>query len=545
MSEQIHDEILDGAMDGMVEGGELPQKGLELVFDEMGFWEKWGKVFEFLKAPSDSGEYRYAKNEVVRIASPVTALAINILLVACLFIFVKFSTEDNSEMEVDIYEPETVEELEDIMDELEPEPIDLPDVTDVIEPPDNAAITDFTDPAPAVDFSPNPAEFDAVALVKSPIIMKGVFGSRNPGMRGAYLKAGGGSGATEGAVLRALRWMKKMQKDNGSWGDKGTLRAPAAITGLCLLCYLAHGETPASKEFGETVEYAIQYLIGALKDNGNFTGTGSHHVYGNGIAAYALAESYGLTKIPTIGDAAEKACTRIVNGQQPGGGFDYDYKKGRRSDTSVISWQLQALKAAKLAGLNISGLDAALVKGVKGLKANYKNGKFGYVKSHNDGDLTSAGVLCMQLLGHAQDQTVVRGLSHMRNWTTDWDNPGLPVPRNSFYHWYYITQAKFHVGGEDWNAWNRKCSPMLVQKQIVEKGVGIEGKDIGHWNNPKISRGYEHGLCYQTAMCTLMLEVYYRYLPTFKQVGAAAQDDANAPPAADNDKEDDIAIDIL
>lgn len=37
---------------------------------------------------------------------------------------------------------------------------------------------------------------------------------------------------------------------------------PISNTALALLCYLAHGETPRSEEFGATVESALEYLIG-------------------------------------------------------------------------------------------------------------------------------------------------------------------------------------------------------------------------------------------------------------------------------------------
>jgi hypothetical protein len=33
-----------------------------------------------------------------------------------------------------------------------------------------------------------------------------------------------------------------------------------AMTGLAILTFLAHGETPSSEEFGETVTKGVQYL---------------------------------------------------------------------------------------------------------------------------------------------------------------------------------------------------------------------------------------------------------------------------------------------
>ena len=236
MSEEEYLEDV-GSPEYQLDGSTL--KGLEQKYAEMGFFEKWGAVFSGLNANRDSGEYKYAKMEIVRIASPITSVAVNVILVLLLIVFVKFQIDDRGEVEVAIYEPEVVEELEDVLEEIEPEELELPEVTDIVEPPDDVEITDFTDPSPAVDFSPMPAEFDAVAMVKSPVIVKGVFGSRNPGMRGHYLKVGGGSSATEGAVLRALRWLKKNQKEDGAWymgPNQSKDSSAAGMTGLALLC---------------------------------------------------------------------------------------------------------------------------------------------------------------------------------------------------------------------------------------------------------------------------------------------------------------------
>ena len=68
-----------------------------------------------------------------------------------------------------------------------------------------------------VPLSPKPAEVNSVAIVKSPIVMSGIIGSRNPGHRGENLKRFGGSAGGEATVMRALRWLKSKQRDDGSW----------------------------------------------------------------------------------------------------------------------------------------------------------------------------------------------------------------------------------------------------------------------------------------------------------------------------------------
>ena len=57
----------------------------------------------------------------------------------------------------------------------------------------------------------------------------------------------------------------------------------------------------------------------------------------------------------------------------------------------------------------------------------------------------------------------------------------------------------------------------LVKYQNIEKDVysyGTNTFDIRHWESPNPKSAF--AVVQTTSMCTLMLEVYYRYLPTFK-----------------------------
>ena len=357
-----------------------------------------------------------------------------------------------------------------------------------------------------------------ISGVKSPLIMKDLYGSRRSGGRGRELsKWGRNDGVTEGAVLRALRWLKKYQSSDGSWdgksgGSSGNAPAPA-MTGWGLLCFLAHGETPASEEFGPTVEKAIKYLIDDQDGGGRFKGSDGNE-YSLPIAAYGLSEAYGMTKVPMIKTAAEKAIAIVVQGQHASGGWNYKCGPEDRDDTSYMGWCAQALKAASMAELdNADGIKAGMKRAIDGFKKNASpSGGFGYTDRNPTG-LSGVGVLCMQLMGASREAETRGGLTYLDQVTFDWAKPWGARP---IYYWYYITQAKFHAGGEIWTAWNKIFSPSLVKNQIVVKGGGEGGKDIGYWETPAKNAETECGLSYNTTLCCLMLEVYYRYLPTYK-----------------------------
>ena len=88
-------------------------------------------------------------------------------------------------------------------------------------------------------------------------------------------------------------------------------------------------------------------------------------------------------------------------------------------------------------------------------------------------------------------------------------------PKADLYAWYYNTQACLMYGGAAWNKWNRMFQDEITQNQNPD----------GSWppiGNPKNPGGklqvddYDPGPIYRTTLCILMLEVYYRYIPTVR-----------------------------
>lgn len=521
--------------------GQVPKHNMMEIFNELSFKKKWQKVFNGLKQEKDSGDYKYAKFQLLRLFAPASAIIVPCIAVTLLALFASMAPPPITPVEIIIIDPDEVEKLDEIEDLEPPEP---PEMTDMdFTTPD--VTVDMAVPMPETDFSPQPAEFDSVAIVKSPLIMKGIYGSRNPGARGSALgRYGGGMGKlTEGAVLRALRWLKKHQDEDGSWttrtdgGEGGYNGAAPAMTGLALLAYLAHGETPASEEFGLTVEKAIRWIVDNQKSDGRFKGKDGND-YCHPIAAYAISEAYGLTKIPMIKEVAEKSIDAIIKGQHASGGWNYNCNAEDRDDTSYMAWCAQALKAAKMAGLENSGLKQAMRKAIQGFKKNAApGGGFGYTKP-GTGGLTGAGTLCMQLLGASREVQVRQGLAWLeKHATCDWKKPWGARP---IYYWYYVTQAKFHQGGETWDLWNKLFAIQLVKNQHVLKNAIMGPKDrmvdIGYWE-PPWDEEKKIGRVYNTTLCTLMLEVYYRYLPTFQAPEEIEMEEEIA-------SEDDIEIEI-
>ena len=482
-------------------------------------------------------EYRH-RQTLEHMVGPVVSLIVHIVLVAMAVLFlVGKDTEATTDIEVSIEELEIKELEPKVMEELQKLEQLAEDVVPSVDKPDvpqemtEVAVTeDFSDEMAQTDDAMDFSDVLDIKVNDTPLKISGLYGGRTQAGRKKSLKRYGGSSVTETAVLKALRWLKKTQNANGSWSKS----QPDAMAGLALLAYLAHGETPLSEEFGMTVQKAMEYLTNRMMSVPESATAGLTRAYVNGIVTYSLSEAYGLTKIPFLKPAMEKGLGFIVRGQQERtGGFDYNYKKGKRWDLSVVGWQIQAMKAGYVAGANVPGLMEAIEKGVMFLKkVSFKNGKFGYsTPGCGSWGMQGAGTLCLQLVGakaSAEARAGVKNISenHVVKWDDKKEHKGHSNPT---YNWYYETQAMFHGGTSTWKKWNKHFSAILTRKQ----------KPDGHWDcpgrAPKGEARVEYDKWYTTTLCCLSLQVYYRYLPTYKMPKSVAKKPTSILDALDDD----------
>ncbi len=486
------------------------------LFEEPSLRETVRRTVHGLRQPRASGEYKWARFRVKRLLCPLSAVVLPafILLLISLLAAPPQQVERESVTRIlprPVPPPRLREKYEPV-EPLRPELIVFPSVRIFGMP--KLAPTSSIEPPSQTGRVPSPIPKLGVADTRSPVAVGGIYKDRGAAASGNAAGAGSGAtAATEGAVLKSLRWLKSVQEDDGSWSlasgeDEGAHQgsgAAPAMTGLALLAYLAHGETPNSEEFGSTVKKALKWLLAAQEADGRFKGRDSHD-YSHPIAAFALCEAYGMTRNPLLASVAARAIGVIIQGQNPHGGWTYNCKPTSRNDLSYTGWCVQAIKAAKLAGLSCEGLDDALARAVGGLCYNASpGGDFGYAgpaKSH----LTGVGVSGLQLLGHKSPRHIARGLAALEAATCDWNEP---LGRNPIYYWYYITQAKRLAGGKTWEAWNRQFSPEFTRHQTVLPGAGEGGKDIGYWESASDSEHCKSRV-YNTTLCTLSLEVYYK-----------------------------------
>ncbi|MCG3149159.1 MAG: hypothetical protein PCFJNLEI_02618 [Verrucomicrobiae bacterium] len=330
----------------------------------------------------------------------------------------------------------------------------------------------------------------------------GGFGHRVGPMRAQMISKNKGSQDTERAVLAALRWLKEQQSPNGSW------KGHEAFSALATLCFLGHGETPDSDEFGPTVSKALSHLVTVVGPQGIVK---SRNMYSQGAVTLALSEAYGMTQSPQVREPLERAVAAILLSQKvkkassaDEGGWRYT-PTSNDADVSVSGWLVMGIKSAKLAGLSVP--EDAFEMASKYLWNMYaESGGFGYAGPGRGMATTAVGILCQQFLGHGSDKRLKKALDFYKEHKVDWKEP--TAKGHTLYGWYYATQAMFQGGGSYWEHWNKQMRETLVKNQNSD----------GSWGLPAGSNESGHGLVYSTTLCCLMLEVYYRYLPIYQEM---------------------------
>jgi len=334
----------------------------------------------------------------------------------------------------------------------------------------------------------------------------------------------GGTRLSERAVGAALSWIARHQSRDGSWGladyrrqckdptctGPGTFAGNSAATALGLLPFLAAGQTQETKgPYRKTVYDGLYWLMRNQARTGDLSGLNPPNMYAHGLATITLCEAYGLTRNKTIGKSAQQAIFFIQSAQHPTTG-GWRYQPGQEGDTSVVGWQVMALKSAQMAGLQVN--PAAFEGTKRWLKsaAKGKGGQFAYVPENAPtACMTSVGLLCLQYMGMKRtDPLMIEGVGTLMGSLPD----ARSAPRN-IYYWYYATQVMHNVSGADWDNWNRRMRRVLTETQA--KGGCAEGS----WDPDKPTKdawGEPGGRLMVTSLSALTLEVYYRYLPLYK-----------------------------
>jgi hypothetical protein len=332
-----------------------------------------------------------------------------------------------------------------------------------------------------------------------------------------------GAKVAEKSLAAALNWLHRHQESDGRWSlidfdkhcaseacdQRGSLAADAAATALALLPFFGAGHTQSTAgPHSECLARGLAWLIDHQQTNGDLSANSEQRMYAHALATLALSENYSLSRDRQIGAAAQLAVGFITAAQNKATG-GWDYQPGGLGNTSLVAWQVMALRSAERSGLKVNPHCFVLAeKWLRLVADGQSGGLFCYEPGRPvTATMTSVGMLCRQWAGVPGDNpAVVEGqqylLAHL---------PASPFSQDVFY-WYFGSPALRNLGGSEWQVWFQALRRTLIDTQVKT------GCAAGSWGlDPAAPEAWSSkgGRLLATSLAAQLLELEYGQLPLY------------------------------
>jgi hypothetical protein len=134
--------------------------------------------------------------------------------------------------------------------------------------------------------------------------------------------------------------------------------------------------------------------------------------------------------------------------------------------------------------------------GVASGEAAARGAFYGYQDTKRRPTTTAIGLLCRMYTGWPRKHPALeQGTAYLSQ---------LGPSKTDMYFNFYASQALHHYGRPRWDRWNNRLRDYLVSTQART------GHEAGSWHFDD-PHGRQGGRVYTTAICTMILQVYYRY----------------------------------
>ena len=377
---------------------------------------------------------------------------------------------------------------------------------------------------PASSADPLPTPFDRQPtkpvdwLLRNDADVSGALKGRGREGRASLATREGPTSESERAVEWGLRWLMAHQREDGSWSfdhnksacrgqcrNPGTEASSTAATAIVLLPFLGAGYTHLEGEYQDVVRRGIYHLIKRARLTPHGADLQEGTMYAQGLSTIALCEAYALTQDPTLKDLAQRSIRFVVYAQDTKGG-GWRYTPGEPGDTTVTGWQLMGLKSGQMARLDVPTSTLYMVRRFLGSVQSEGGARYGYMTPQPRNTTTAIGLLMRMYTGWRRDHPgLQKGTAYLSQWGPSDDN---------MYYNYYATQVMHHWQGTEWESWNRKMRDYLIATQATTS------HEAGSWYFSG-GQGDVGGRLYNTAMAVMTLEVYYRYMPLYRERAVA------------------------
>lgn len=332
---------------------------------------------------------------------------------------------------------------------------------------------------------------------------------------------------SEQALEQGLRWLAANQGPEGNWNSNDL-----GLVGMGALGFLAAGHSPGRGRYGQPCQRALDYVMRNAQPSGLLNISGGHRdMYNHGLATFVLGQAYGMSGDRRISTTLDKALKLIIQTQCDDGGWDYQAAPQQRGhDLSLAVMQAKALRSAVDSGLEIAPevIDLAIqdvrrhyvpAHGRRGNEAEMRKGPGQF--TYNGGGngtlaMSAAGVVCLQEFGQYDDWRIPKNMeiivAAVKDKTKNRPGHTGQMPFDA-YTLYYVGQALYQAGGNDWNQAYPLLRDYLVAGQV--RSANQPGDD-GKWQSGGHVSG-RAGELYGTAVACFILAMPNRYLPILQE----------------------------
>ena len=329
------------------------------------------------------------------------------------------------------------------------------------------------------------------------------------------------------ALARGLSWLDRHQGSDGNWESQ-----ELGLISMGILAFLADGHAPGRGPYGPTVERALDHVLTQANTSGLLNvATPQHDMYNHGLATFVLGQVYGQSDDPRVRDTFSRALQLIIDTQCDDGGWDYTAKHSPQGhDLSLAVMQAKALRSAVDSGFDVP--QSTIELAIQSVRRHYTPAGQGRRAGVEDGPqpsgqftytpggrptlaMAAAGVVCLQEFGQYDDWRIAKNMQVIVAAIDELGGPRAGSGEMPFeaYTLYYLGQALYQVGGEDWRTRYPKLREYLVQSQIVD----ASNPDVdGMWRGSGYVSG-SAGDLYATAVASFVLAIPNRYLPILQE----------------------------
>lgn len=338
------------------------------------------------------------------------------------------------------------------------------------------------------------------------------------------------------AIERGLAWLADAQLEDGSWEGAFEGGGELAATCLSVLAFMGAGNTESRGKYHENVREGLKFILQHATRKGaspNDSELGYIHVkddkyskmHAHGYATLVLALAYGMSDTATdfgrrrreeLRQCLVDAVALIERSQDDSGGWFYEPVRHSGHEGSVTVTQVQALRAAREAGIRVKPVVVDLALRYLENSQDEDTGGFCYrisdrAVSQQSYGLTAAALSTLFGLGqYDRREMVVKGLRYMKRYyeenfrgRTAW----------FFYANFYAAQTLWQAAATPWGRpyWDDWWPRM--RELLVERCQDADGTFRLPFGRPS----QDMGDAYRTAFSCLILEVPLQILPLYER----------------------------